>query len=472
MVQEKKGMVLKALIIFGLLLLIGWLIFKQLDQPRFSSDAKVKHVVVISIDALRAEDFDYFKTLPNFRAMLENGSMIKEVKSIYPSLTYPAHTTIITGVYPGKHGITANNPNQPGVNDPDWYWYYRDIKSPTLFDYARKSNMKVGTLFWPVTAGADLNYNLPEIWPNKPGQSQVGLVLKNGTPLFAMDVNVRFGKMLDGKKEPNLDNFTAASAAYMIKSRKPNLTFIHLTDLDHFQHVDGVDSKESQAALKRQDERLGEIVKAVKESGLYDETAFVVLGDHGAIDTQYNININTAFVKAGLITLNKKGEVTSWKVNANSCDGSTQIYLHDPNDRTTRMKVESILSALKDEPSSGIEAVFNRNQIKDMELGNNIDFILEGKPDYYFTNNYEGELVTSITPEQAEKEERYQAVHGYLPDKHGNKTFFAACGPGIKQGKVITSGDVVDIGPTIGAMLGIHMKNIDGRVIKEIFSNN
>ncbi|HEX3012597.1 MAG TPA: alkaline phosphatase family protein, partial [Syntrophomonadaceae bacterium] len=87
--------------------------------------------------------------------------------------TYPAHTTIITGVFPDRHGIEANNPNQPGVKDPDWYWYYRDIKSPTLFDYARKSKMTVGTLFWPVTAVADVNYNLPEIWPNKPDRAKL-----------------------------------------------------------------------------------------------------------------------------------------------------------------------------------------------------------------------------------------------------------------------------------------------------------
>ncbi|MEN6462157.1 MAG: ectonucleotide pyrophosphatase/phosphodiesterase, partial [Syntrophomonas sp.] len=319
------NIVLKALIVFGVVMLVGRLVFKLVNQPSFSSDARARHVVVISVDALRAEDFTYFKTLPNFSDLIANGSMINEVNSVYPSLTYPAHTTIVTGVYPDKHGIISNTPNQPGVKDPDWYWYYRDIKSPTLFDYARKSKMTVGTLFWPVTAGAPVNYNLPEIWPNKPGQSQVGLVLKNGTPLFILDVDIRFGKMLDGKKEPNLDNFTAASAAHMIKSRKPNLAFIHLTDLDHFQHSNGVDSKEARAALKRQDERLGEIVRAVKEAGLYGDTAFGVLGDHGAIDTQYNININTAFVNAGLITLDKKGGVSEWKVNANSCDGSTHI---------------------------------------------------------------------------------------------------------------------------------------------------
>ncbi|HEX3012596.1 MAG TPA: alkaline phosphatase family protein [Syntrophomonadaceae bacterium] len=287
-----------------------------------------------------------------------------------------------------------------------------------------------------------------------------------------MDADIRFGKMLDGKKEPNLDNFTAAAAAHMIKSRKPNLVFIHLTDLDHFQHFDRVDSRESQAALKRQDERLGEIVKAVKEAGLYKETAFIVLGDHGAINTRYSININTAFVKAGLITLDKKGRVTGWKVNAESCDGSTQIYLHDPKDKVTKTKVEDILYGLKEKPGSGIEAVFNRNQIRNMKLADNIDYILEGQPGYYFTNEYKGELVTPITPEQVEKEERYQAVHGYLPGKQGNKTFFAASGPGLKAGKVINSSDLVNIGPTIGAMLGIHMKNTDGRVIKEIFTDD
>ena len=65
-------------------------------------------LIVISMDALIAEDIDYLKDKPNFRWMLENGSWVEQVRSIYPTLTYPCHTTMASGCYPAKHGIVNN----------------------------------------------------------------------------------------------------------------------------------------------------------------------------------------------------------------------------------------------------------------------------------------------------------------------------------------------------------------------------
>ena len=67
-----------------------------------------KKLIVISADAMVAEDLEYLKTLPNYRKYLEGGALVKHVRSIYPSVTYPCHTTMVTGVYPDKHGITSN----------------------------------------------------------------------------------------------------------------------------------------------------------------------------------------------------------------------------------------------------------------------------------------------------------------------------------------------------------------------------
>jgi predicted AlkP superfamily pyrophosphatase or phosphodiesterase len=176
--QTILSLMIKYLVLVVALLLILLVLRRLLLTPRISSNAGARHVIVISVDALNKDDYEQIKNLPNFRAIMDNGLYAREVTGVNPSLTYPAHTTMITGVEPIKHGIIANTLLQPGVADPDWYWFYKDIKAPTLWDAARQSNLRVGALFWPVSAGAGIDYNIPEIWPNKPNQNQIWLVHK------------------------------------------------------------------------------------------------------------------------------------------------------------------------------------------------------------------------------------------------------------------------------------------------------
>src|ERR1035438_1061183 len=79
---------------------------------------------------------------------------------------YPSHTTIVTGVWPAKHGIYTNTTFDPlGMNFEGWYWYSEDIAVPTLWEAAAKAGMIVGSVSWPVSVGAKgIRYNVPEYW--------------------------------------------------------------------------------------------------------------------------------------------------------------------------------------------------------------------------------------------------------------------------------------------------------------------
>ena len=109
-------------------------------------------MVVISLDAVSSEDFAYLRTLPNFMRLKDSAAVCTNVHSIYPSITYPAHTSIITGKYPCKHGIVNNTLIQPNRKSPDWFWKRKYIQGTTLYDEMIKETKVVAALLWPVTA--------------------------------------------------------------------------------------------------------------------------------------------------------------------------------------------------------------------------------------------------------------------------------------------------------------------------------
>ena len=221
--------------------------------------------------------------LPNFQELFENGSYCKQVETIYPSVTYPCHATIVTGNFPKRHGIINNTFLQPGNPSPDWYWHRHHIKGTTLYDEAKKAKLTTAALLWPVTAKANIDYNMPEIFANRAWHHQIPVSLRNGSPLFQLEMNRRFGHIRKGLKQPELDDFVLESTVHTIKTKKPNLLLVHFTDLDTKRHYHGFSSDEAKSAIRRHDVRLGRIMQALKESGIYHNSTIIALGDHSAL---------------------------------------------------------------------------------------------------------------------------------------------------------------------------------------------
>ena len=82
-----------------------------------------------------------------------------------PTLTYPSHVTLLTGVTPATHGVTGNLTFDPyNTNQYGWDWYASDIKVPTLWDAAHAAGLSTANVHWPVSVGAPVDWNLPQIW--------------------------------------------------------------------------------------------------------------------------------------------------------------------------------------------------------------------------------------------------------------------------------------------------------------------
>lgn len=426
-----------------------------------------KKLIIISVDALGADDLKQTPSeLHMFNFFKEHGTHIRQVEAIYPSLTYPSHVTLVTGVYPKKHGVVNNTLLQPERKSPDWYWYDRFIKRPTLYSCAEKEGLKTAAFLWPVTAKSTITYNIAEIFPNRIWTNQAFVSLSASSPFFLLAMNAKYGYLRDGIKQPQLDDFVTACAVDTIKHKQPDLTLIHLVDMDSMRHAHGVSSREAKEALLRQNKRIGDIVNATREAGTYDETTFVVLGDHYQIDVTNMIRLNVLFASKGWLDVNPDGTVAdNWQVYAKSCDGSCYIYCR----QQTTVEPSEILDALK--LMIGIEAIYTSDEVSEMGATENCTFMLEAERGFYFVDQAIGELVSRVQTEHIGEPDLYQAVHGFSPLKEDYSTTMLVMGPDIKKNHHIETSRLVDAAPTFAEILGLESfpHDTDGVCIADMF---
>ena len=420
-----------------------------------------KHMIILSFDAIDKKDFEFIKTLPNFSRIINEGSYSNDVESVYPSLTYPAHTTIVTGKYPVNHGVINNILVQPKYfNNSDWCWQRKYINGKTLYDIAKEKGMKTASFLWPVTGKADIDYNVPEIFPTRLFQNQILLSLSNGSKYFQFDINRRFGKIRKGISQPNLDDFILTSFLYLLEKKKPELMLAHFTDLDTSRHNYGYGSDEAYSSLKRHDIRLGKIINSLEKLKIYEDTTLVVLGDHSFLDADYVIKLNKLFIDNSLLFLDSNNKIKDYHAYCNYCDGSAYIYLKN---KLKKDKVFNLLKDFSEQNDNCIKSIISGNEAKTLGADPNCDFMLEAKQGYYFINDIDGELISKTG------DKYHKATHGYSPKIAGYQTIFLIKGPSIKQNYSIGNIHLTDEGPTLAHILDGSLSQADGRILSEIF---
>jgi len=151
--------------------LLAVLIFSLLFAPASLPQQSQQHTaaILISIDGLKPEYVlqagAQSLKIPHLRRFLSEGTYSSGVHGVVPTVTYPSHTTLLTGTSPAAHGILANNTFDPlGKNFGGWYWYAEDIKVPTLWDAATDAGLITANVHWPVSVSARITWNLPQYW--------------------------------------------------------------------------------------------------------------------------------------------------------------------------------------------------------------------------------------------------------------------------------------------------------------------
>jgi len=423
-----------------------------------------QHLIIISLDAINAQDFNILSSLPNFKSFIEEGAYITEVVSVYPSVTYACHSSIITGTYPDKHGIYSNEKIQPHRSTcQDWYWFKNDILVPTLFDYANQAGLITANVLWPVMASAPIKYNFPEIW-SETGESYFSLYLKYATK-NTLPMLIKHASKFKGKEQPDLDNFVENLSTEIILRKSPHLLCLHFIELDHERHIKGLTGDHVQSVLERFDMRIGRIIEATKKAGFYEDTTFVLLGDHGSTDFSHVVYLNTFFEEEGFLKTDSNKKIISWDAYANSCGGSVQIHINKQCDSLKRQKFIDTLGKLTVMPNTFIKTIFTKDEVhKKYHLSGEFDYVIEPKDGFIFRNDI---CEPWIKPKHLVKNCLF-AEHGQEPTHKNMKTIFLAKGNRIKKGVQLDTACIVDEAPTFAKILELDMENVDGRVLDEI----
>lgn len=427
-----------------------------------------KHVVILSLDAVGETDIEYLRTLPNFKKFYKNAAYCDSVKSVYPSLTYPAHSSIITGKLPCNHGVVNNVLLQPERKVPDWRWQRHYINGTTLYDAAKKVGHTVGAFLWPVTGKSkSIDYHIPEIFPNRKWDNQIFTSLRNGSKLFQLKMFLKFKNKLNGIHQPELDNFTFSSAMYAIRRYKPNLVLVHLTDVDTYKHYGN--EEERKKALKRLDRRLYATIKTLQSAGIYDESTLVILGDHSQYDADYIVYLNTLFKNMGWLQYDEKTKtIKNWKVLSADCDGSAYVYIKPEYRKKMLEEVYNYLKHLQKTDKYGIDKIYTGKQAV-LKGAGRCDFMVEARKGYYFQN--EADIEVYKLDKEIDRAKLMIATHGYDPEKPKYGTIFAMAGVGVKPGKFNGKMSLIDEAPTIAKLMGLPFPEVDGRVMKEFLQN-
>lgn len=430
---------------------------------------KPKHVVVISLDAVGETDIDFLRTLPTFKEFYKNAAFCDKVLGIYPTITYPSHSSIITGLYPRKHGIINNTQFQPKRKSPDWMWYRSLIKGNTLYDEVKKRGGKVGAFLWPVTAKSkNIDYHVPEIFPNRRWDRQIFTSLRNGSKIFQLKKFLKYKHLIKGIQQPYLDNFTMACAMDTILEYKPNLTLIHLTDVDSQKHFGS--SSEVVRALKLLDERLRVVIDTLKKADIYDKSTIVILGDHSQMECHSIVYLNTFFKEKGWLEYDEKRKIVkNYKVIARDCDGSCYVYIHPKYQESLYSTVYEFLKNIKDSNKYGIETIYSASEAYEKGASGYCSFMVEAKDGYYFQNEADKRLY-KIDRENDGRRGIMTATHGYDPRKPKYHTIFAMNGVGVRPSQ-IEEMCLIDEAPTMAKLMGFEMKNVDGKIIDKFLES-
>ena len=369
-------------------------------------------LVVISVDGLDnrylAQADKFGLKIPTLRKLMREGEYSQGVIGVVPTITWPSHTTLITGADPVAHGILGNW-RPPG----DKYLDYSQIKVPTLIGAAHNAGLTVATITWPVTVNAPVDWNLPEYFERRRGGSMDTRSVESKSK--PADLVARISGDYPSFAQEWMDDRTRALAAlWLLKHEQPKLMLLHFVDLDSEEHDDAPFSREAFAILERTDELIGDIVAALPSG-----SAVSIVSDHGFERVDRIVNVRSVIPDVMQM-------------------GSLLIA---PDEKTA-----SAVRELRKDPKYGIGREISKEEFARFpsNLNQNPSAVFDSAEGVMFGNTRTGEL--TATPVEI-------GNHGHWPMRY--RSIYVLWGSGMRR-QVLPEFSIKEIAGRLATVLGIR----------------
>jgi predicted AlkP superfamily pyrophosphatase or phosphodiesterase len=426
---------------------------------------------MISLDGLAGYYIDDPKAdMTTLKELAAAGARSSGMRVVAPSVTWPNHTTLVTGDWPARHGVVGNNyfDRATGkrvvlIGDPT---YDKDqiVKVPTIYDLAFQNGLKTAALQWPASRNAKtLMWTMPDV--NSPAlrEQYTTSALKEECVKAGLWPDASVTDPLGPEKQPVPDKTTTTIFNMILHEHRPNLALLHLPFVDHTQHQYGPKSPEAYTAVKAADEQVRQVWEELKRD-FPGKATLIVVSDHGFSLTHRMVLPNVILRRAGLLDV-RGIRVVKGEVDVVPQGGAAMIYILD------EAKHDEIIATIRKAFAGveGVEKVVGVDEFPKYGIANPKDdphapdLMLFADEGYAFGDTAAGALTFNEKPEK-------KGTHGHDPDLPDLHATFVAWGDGIKSGVKLGEIQNTTVAPTIAKLLSIAMPNTDGKPLDEILT--
>lgn len=416
---------------------------------------RARHLILVSLDALRPEYYlDPSWPAPTLQELRREGAHAEAVRSVFPSSSHPGHTTLVTGALPARHGVYDNRTFEASGVAGHWTYQASQIRVPTLWDAVRSSGGTCAAVGWPMTAGAPIDWCIPDIWP---GGDETDAIAAKRDATRPAGLWEEIEREATGRLRPEVfgnSQITSADrigdiGAYLFERYRPTLLLIRTQPTTQIMQGPGWwTHPRKRRALAASDRAVGQVLETVERLGLRDRTAFIVTGDHGMMPIHSQVRPNVWLVGAGLRPA--APEPGTWRASFHAQAGAAFLRVAAPEEENAAA-VRRLLEALPRGARKSFRIV-ERDELDVLGADPEAAFALSAAAGFEFEDGAEGRAI----------EANAGMTHGHHPDHPEMNTGFIGAGAGFRPGAVAPLLALEDIAPLAAAVLGLDFDAPDG----------
>lgn len=405
-------------------------------------------VVLITLDGFPARALDDPRLpMPTLRALQAGGAWARTMQPVNPTVTWPNHTALITGVNARGHHVLANGlivlpEDGSAVDVKPWVPRTRLVQAPTLYDALAARGMTTGQVDWVAIYDAE---HVQWSFAEKPVvDNPVSRDLIRDGHATAEQITA-FGDSSPAWR----DQIYTDAGIDILVHHTPNLLLLHLLQTDTLQHGYGPLTPAAYDAYAYADAQIKRVMDAARASGLLERITFVIASDHGFATYTHSIRANALLAQLGLLT--KDGDVYKGKAWALAEGGEASVFIRDKahyreqlarlGEAFAKMPGVASVHGVEDFARFGLPTPGESDQAPDLYL--------VAKPGYAFQPGVDAPVVEdTVGPKGA---------HGYLNTDSDMQALFIASGAHIKPGTALGAISNLRVAPTLARLLGVSL---------------